>query len=381
MNLKNLYISAGILAILAVITSFLKTTDSAPLQDEREKGPLVDESKLAEAFQVRVTGSDGVVTIEKNDADSNWIVKERHDMPVSYSKLSSQVTSVVDASVQRLVTTNPERIESLGFDSKESISFLDKDGNSIMSIDLGRQTDNGRQFFRYQGEEKAFLASSTFRIDDDADSWLAKKLVEVAQDDIRSIKATLENGETIELNREDKDSDWTSETALEGKVVDDAAVDRAANRFSNMTFTKTAAKDDELVVAAKENSKSFLLGLADGKTLNFTIGQRPEVKVMKEVEVEGDDGEKKMEMQEEVETEAGPVYIFIESSEAEDHVNEYMAKAAFEVGSYQYTSLPESIATLFKDAPEPDPEPSETTTSQEAESDSGSTPTSAESSS
>lgn len=358
MNLKNLYISAGVLAIVAIITSFLKTTDSAPLQDEREQGPIVDETKLGEAAQVRITGSDGVVTIVKNDEDSNWIVKERYDMPVSYSKLSNQVKSVVEANIQRLVTTNPERIESLGFDSDESISFLDKDGEEIVSIELGRQTDSGRQFFRYKGEDKAFLASATFRIDDDGDSWLAKRLVDAKQDDIRSVSVNFQNGGEIAFSRDNKDSDWTTGTTLEGKVVDDGAVDRMANRFPNLTFTKTAAKDDELVSAAQENSHSVSLTFEDDKTISYKIGRRPEVKVMKEVEVDGEDGEKKTEMQEEVETEAGPVYVFIDSSSSEDPINEYMSKAAFEVSAYQYTSIPESVEALFKDAPPP-PEPEE----------------------
>ena len=81
------------------------------------------------------------------------------------------------------------------------------------------------------------------------------------------------------------------------------------------------------------------------------------MKIEKEVEKEDENGEKTTEMEEEVVTPEGPVYFFISSSDAGDPVNEYMRRSAFEVSSYQFTSLPESLDDLISDAPEPVEEP------------------------
>ena len=49
MNLKNLYISAGVLAILAIITSYLNSSNNAPLLDERVGSTVVDKALLRNA--------------------------------------------------------------------------------------------------------------------------------------------------------------------------------------------------------------------------------------------------------------------------------------------------------------------------------------------
>ena len=101
------------------------------------------------------------------------------------------------------------------------------------------------------------------------------------------------------------------------------------------------------MVAAKENSHQFTLKLSNGDSYNYSIGRQPEVKIEKEVQKEGENGETTTEMEEEVVTPEGPVYYFITSSDGEDPVNAYMDRAAFEASSYQFTSLPDSLDNSF----------------------------------
>ncbi len=353
MTLKNLYISAGILAILAIITNFLNSSDNAVLLDERVGTKIVEKSLLRDTSKIVIDTEGQILTLTSNEEKNAWFLKEKHSLPISIQRISSFVDSVTEGQIQRLVSENPDRIATLGFDAGSSIQFLDGADEEIAAFDLGKLTENQRQIFRYSGEEKAFLVNTTFSIDSNLDSWLEKSLVSLEADDVRSIEAELENGDTLTTSRENSDSDWQSDSLPEGKILNQTAVGQIANRLTGLSFTATADNDDVNVTAARENSHSIKLAMKDGKTFTYTIGRQPEVAIEKEVEKEDENGEKTTEMEEEVITPEGPVYFFIAANDASDPVNGYMDKSAFEASSYQFTSLPSSLDALLSDAPEP----------------------------
>ncbi|OUW19635.1 MAG: hypothetical protein CBD18_00505 [Opitutales bacterium TMED158] len=353
MNIKNLYITAGVLAILALIVSFLKNSSSAPLLDERVGTNLVDETALRDTAKLVVDADGQTLTFNQNLEAKQWTLEEKHDLPVSPSRISELVDAVVEAKLQRFVSENPEKIATYGFEASPQIRFLGSDGSEIVSLDLGKKTENGRQFVRYAGEEKAFLSTTTFNVNSGLDSWLEKSLVAFEADEVTSIEATLQSGESIAVQRDNGDSDWTSDALPEGKILNQRSVGQIASRFAGLSFSATADTDDANVLAAKENSHRFALGLSDGRSYAFTIGRQPEVTIEKQVEKEGENGETTTETEEEVVTPEGPVYFFIEAGDASDPINGYMAQSAFEASSYQYTSLPDTLDALLSDAPEP----------------------------
>ena len=58
MNIKNLYISAGVLAVLAIATSLFKRSDSAPLLDDRVGSAIVDPAALRDTAKIVVVMED-----------------------------------------------------------------------------------------------------------------------------------------------------------------------------------------------------------------------------------------------------------------------------------------------------------------------------------
>ena len=52
---------------------------------------------------------------------------------------------------------------------------------------------------------------------------------------------------------------------------------------------------------------------------------------------------------------AGPVFVSIAHSDAAAPVNALMAKRAFQIADYTFTSLPQKSADLFEPAPPPAP--------------------------
>ena len=353
MNLKNLYITAGVLAVLAIITSYLNSSNNAPLLDERVGSTVVDESLLRNAAKAIVSDGNQTLNLIADNANNRWTLEEKHSLPVSFDRISQLAQSVTEAKLQRLVSENPDRIAELGFDTGSSISFLDTDGNDIVSIDLGKETDNQRQFLRYQGEEKAFLANTTFSIDSTPDSWLEKTLVSLEAGDVVEIEAKLQYGDEITVTRENADADWQSEAVPDGKMLNQSSVEQIATRLAELTFSATADNDADAVSAARENSHSFSLTLEDGRSYSYTIGRQPEVSIEKQVEKTGDDGETTTETESEVVLPEGPVYFFIAAADSKDPINGYMESSAFEASSYQYISLSTSMDTLLHDEPEP----------------------------
>tara|TARA_B100000900_G_C20594862_1_gene722980 strand:+ start:936 stop:2051 length:1116 start_codon:yes stop_codon:yes gene_type:complete len=358
MNIRHLYISAGVLAVLAIITSVLTRTSSAPLLDERVGSNVVDPANLRDTAKIVVETDGEKITLVNDEEKKAWVLEEKHNLPTSYSRISQLARNVSEAKLQRLVSENPDRIATLGFEGGDRIQFIDKLDNDIVAFGLGKETENGRQFLRFYGEEKAFLVNTTFYIDSNLDSWLEKKLVSFEANDVTAITTTLQNGDKLSATRDNADSEWATDDSLpEKKILNQSSIGQIASKFAGLSFTATADKDGPNVVAARENSHQFGFQLNNGKSYQFRIGRQPEVKIEKEVEKEDENGEKTTEMEEEVVTPEGPVYFFISSSDAGDPVNEYMRRSAFEVSSYQFTSLPESLDDLISDAPEPVEEP------------------------
>jgi len=368
MNIKNLYISTGILALLAIVTSLFKKSDSAPLLDDRVGTPIIEPAALRDTAKIIVETEEESLTFTAAGESNLWTLEERFNLPTSYDRISELARNVSEASIQRLVSENPERIATLGFETGEQVRFVDKSGNDIVAFQLGKETENGRQFMRYEGEKKAFLVDTTFFINSSLDSWLEKKLVDFEADEVTALEASLQNGDRISVTRENADSDWETADALpDGKILNQSSVGQIATRLSGLTFTATAETDDAYVVAAKENSHQFTLKLSNGESYNYSIGRQPEVKIEKEVEKEGENGETTTEVEEEVVTPEGPVYYFITSSNSEDPINAYMDRAAFEASSYQITSLPDALDKLLSDAPEPEEAPTPLVTVPEGE--------------
>ena len=357
MSLKNLYISTGILAVLAVITFLLNRPASEPKQDPRVGEPIVPTEILREANQIEFSSGDESVTFVNQPDNKTWVVKERINMPADFSRLSRQIGHFLNGKLQKLVSTNPERISTFGFESGDKVSFLDSSNGVIAELELGKEANGGRQFLRFSGEDKAFLITNSINLTIDPDSWLKKKLVEIPTNEVASIDIMLSGGDVLSAARDTEDETaWTSDSVPEGKELDGPAIDRLVSRLTGLNFTRTNSSDAEEVADAKTNSYRFVLSTKSESAYTFTLGRRPEVKVEKEVESMDEEGNAATEIEEVVEQEKGPVYLFIESSNPDDPINGYMESLAFEVAEYQFTNLPTTLDDLLQNAPEPMPE-------------------------
>ena len=369
MRLKTLLITVAALAVLSAIAFFVRRPAPPPSADPRLNQPLVDQSTIEKAAKLRLSDAGKSITLTRQ-SDGTWRVADYYDFPADFSKLSSFVGNLTDAKLQRLVTSNPDRIARLEFKDTK-IELLDASDTTLWSVTLGKQAESGGgRFVRFGDEQKAFLANLSAWLDTTAKNWADSSLVRLKPEDI----AKIELGAPTELTftRDTKDAAWTShQTAesktAESKVPDSAKLSSLLTSLTGLRFSDTTALDDPKLAEAKPHSRTIKLTTFDNKTLTLTFARKPEEKKPKpaatgESSTESPDTAEKSDASSEetksAEPEfetipAGPVFVSLSHSDPAAPINELSAKRAFQIYDYTYTSLPQKPEDLFTTAPPP----------------------------
>ena len=159
-------------------------------------------------------------------SDSTWRVASYHDMPADFAKLSTFVNNLTDAKLQRLVTSNPERIARLEFKDTK-IELLDDSGKELWSATLGKSAETGGRFVRFGSEPKAYLANLQAYLDAEPKNWANSALLSLKPEDIAKIEMSFPGDDPVTVTRAKKDDAWTSpqtpdqQNARYGQSIDD----------------------------------------------------------------------------------------------------------------------------------------------------------------
>ncbi len=333
MKIRTLAVTAGVLAALAAAAVLAGRSQSAPPADPRVGTRLLDPDAVARAAALRL-GDQGKTIILNRSADGSWTDASYYGFPVDFSKLSGFTGDLAAAKVERLVTSSPASLARLGFKDTE-IAFLDASGRPVWSASLGKSPDSGGRFVRFPGEDRAYLASLNSWIDTDPKAWANAQLIDVKPGDVARIRAGFDGGAAVTLSRARKDADWTSDSTPARQRV---AADKVASLLAtlgSLRFSDTSDPADPQAAAARRNARAFALTTFDGRTFAISLGRKPEGKAPKGSAAG---------------TPAGPVFALVSSPDAAAPVNGLMAKRAFQVDDYSYTSLPQKPAELFEPA-------------------------------
>src|SRR5438046_982930 len=139
MKLKTLIVSIVVLAALAVVAYVAQRPAVPASTDPRINQPLVERATVEKAAKLRI--SDAGKTVEVNQANGAWRVPSYYDMPADFSKLSGFIGNLTDAKIQRIVTTNPERLARLEFKDTK-IQLLDSVDKPVWSVTLGKNAES-----------------------------------------------------------------------------------------------------------------------------------------------------------------------------------------------------------------------------------------------
>ena len=368
MKLKTLALVVAVLAVLSAITYVMQRPAPPPSADARIGQALAPAATLDQAAHVRLSDQGKIVLLVKQ-SDGTWRVPGYYDLPADFAKLARLVGDLTSAKIQRLVTSNAERIARLEFKDTQ-ITFLDGSDKELWSVTLGRTAENGGRFVRFGTEQKAYLANLNADVDTDAKNWADAQLLNLKVDDISRVELSFpDDNATVAVTRAKKDDSFAVEKSPDGRKLKANAVTNVLGSFATLRFSDTSEPNDPNAVSAKAYARTVKLVTFDGKTVTIAVGRKPEEKVVKAPAAPADaaksgpaavlDADKKdagpaKTLETATETvPAGPVFAFVASSDAAAPINALMQKRAFQIAEFAFTSLPQKLDDMFEPAPAP----------------------------
>ncbi len=390
MKLRTLVVSVVVLAVLSFAAWFFQRPAPPPSADPRLGQALIDRANVEKAAKLRLSDQGKTVVVARQP-DGSWRVPSYFDLPADFSKISGLIGNLTDAKLDRLVTSNAERISRLEFKDTK-IELLDAADKVVWTVTLGKNPEaGGGRFVRFGDEQKAFLASLNAYLDTEPKNWANSELLNLKADDVAKIEIPFTEGGPVTFSRAKKDDAWTADKTPAGQKVKADKISSTLSSLDSIRFSDTNDLTDPNFAAAKANARTFKLTTFDGKTYTVTMGRKPEEKKLKPpvATTDGKTGpaslgsiadlkkeekpkdaaekpgeEKKPEEAKPAAPEfetipAGPVFVIIASSDANAPVNALMAKRAFQISDYTFTGLPQKADELFEPAPPPAPKPEE----------------------
>lgn len=372
MKLKQLLLIVALLAAVSALVFIVRRPAPAPAADARIGQPLLTAATAEPIAEIRLTDS-GKTLIVKRDPAGAWRVPAYYDFPADFSKIARFVTELTETKISRLVTTNPERIARLEFKDTQ-ITVLDASAQEITTLTLGKNSETGGRFLRFGAEPKAYLAPLTTYLDLEPKNWAQAEFLSLKPDDIAQIEIPFSADERLTFKRAKKEDPWTAVATPAGQKLKPDALAPTLNTLTSLRFTETTDLADANALAAKPHERMFQIETFDKKILKISLGRKPEEKKIKPPVTDAKAGlaalgsatdlaqksaagapvEPAKPPAPEFETlPAGPVFVTVSHSDSAAPINALMAKRAFQIADYAFTSLPQKSAELFEAAPPP----------------------------
>lgn len=373
MKLRTLVITIAVLAALSVAAFFATRTEAPPAADTRVGQTLVDRSIAEKAAKLRLSDQGRTVNLTRQ-SDGTWKVTSYYDFPADFTKLSTFISSLTDAKLDRLVTSSPDRIARLEF-AETKITLLDASDKELWTVTLGKTSETGGRYVRFGTEQKAFLTNLNAFLDSESKNWANSELLTLKADDIAKVEIPFPDG-PVTVTRAKKEDPWVADKTPAGNKLIADKVSSLLGTLGSIRFSDTSEQTDANAVAAKANERRFKLETFDKKVYQVALGRKPEEKKLKaaadgkagpaslgsasdlskkDAAPKSEDGKPadaaKPPTPEFETIPAGPVYANISNSDASAPVNTLMQKRAFQIADYTFTSLPQKAADLFEPVP------------------------------
>lgn len=332
MKLKTLALAVVCLAILSAIVAWINRPVPPPPADPRVGGALLDPAVASRAATLRFSDQGKSVALTRN-ADGTWTVDGYFGLPADFDKLSRFIGDLTGAKIQRLVTANPELLARFEFKDTK-IEAGDGAGTTIFSLDLGKTADPSGRFVRFGSESRVYLANLDTWLDTEPKNWANAQLLNLKSDDVAKVEVPFDQGGAVMAARTARDAPWASEQAPAGRRISADKIGSLLASLTALRFSDTSDLNDPQAAAARAHERVFNLTMFDGTRVTAALGRKPEEKKAKPPAVP-----------------AGPVYVFISSSDAHAPINALMRRRAFQIDDYAFTGLPQKPDELFEPIP------------------------------
>jgi hypothetical protein len=338
MHLRPLLLSVAVLAPLAAAVWWFQRPEPPPsLNSARIGQRLAEPDALARADRVELKLGAASIAFARS-TDQRWFIEGSPALPADLSKLSRLASDLVATRIERLVTSNPDRIATLGLD-ETSIAYFDADRAPLIRLDLGRTAESGGRFLRYPGDPGAYLARLSTHLDPTPESWRDTALLPgIQSSDLASIRISFpDTNETLVASRASAADPWTAENLPEGRRLKSSALNGHATTLAGLNYTSVVPKIDPAAAAARVFPRPFVLTTFDGREIKLEFQRVPAPPST------SDDAAP-------TPPQPRPVYVELTDGAGDSLLAAAGRTHAFEVAEWIFNGLPIKLDDLLEDA-------------------------------
>lgn len=318
MKTKPLLITIIILALVAGLVFWQnEIRDTDPPLDPRVGQPVFAPEELAQTNRILLRERDQSVTLQR-DGD-RWLVEEKAGLPAKNPMLRVLTGKFLDDSINRLVSSSPERIAQLGI-TGPTLEFRDQQGNLQETVRIGRRDDDRGMTLILLGEDqpRAYWAGFTLHVEMDAARWIDPRLFDFGPEEVSSIALEWPDDQALSLHRRSENGGWESGEEAIDERLNTSPLQRLLRTLNTLEFREFFP--GQPTAAGQWQRRQINLQRADGSNYLIVIQQ---------------------DQSEREEDEPAPTVIEIRSTSDDQHWNQIRENHYFTIPSSVWETIPD----------------------------------------
>ncbi|MDJ0913188.1 MAG: DUF4340 domain-containing protein [Desulfobacterales bacterium] len=203
MKSKTLIILLVTVCLLGALAYYMIQGQQSASQSSEMGRLLIDQLSVNDIGAITIASTED--TVELKRTAEGWVVSNRYNFPVDFTKLSELVGKLQDLKIGRSFDVTPERLTRLELhspvdaptsDSPTAVRIIIQDthANTMADLLLGKarqaSSGSGGHYVRPAAQDKIYLVDKEFRfIKKKTDDWMNKQITDVDAEKIEQVRA------------------------------------------------------------------------------------------------------------------------------------------------------------------------------------------------
>jgi len=262
----------AIVALVLLIASVWTYRSGISRADRFQRGQrLLANLNPDDVTEIAITRGDQSVTLKRGD--DGFTVADAHDYPATNQAVNRVLRTLMELQLEKKVGTGDDLYRELGLsaDSGDAVEVAleGTDGDDMVRLRIGKALEGGDGSYlrRLDGDGgPAYLSTRRVTVSTDADSYLDKEIVRVAQDQIERIQgpdfAIVRGDDGLELD-----------AVPHGRKEKAAEMNRVKNALNGLRFDRVLLADDGELRGLSFHP-AFDVRLTDGSGYRLALAER-----------------------------------------------------------------------------------------------------------
>ena len=217
--------------------------------------------------KVSLTTTAGEVVVGRDDQGA-WRVESKAGYAADAKKVRALVVGLSDMRLAKAMTKNPERFARLEVEDHDAegaqsrlIRLEGKGGQVLAEMLLGKSRagytagSEGGSYLRRVGENQAWLATGSLEIESEPVDWLVKEVVNIDDDQVKSVEITPPEGEAFAVARPESDAEFSLDRLPEGRSLEESEVNRLASGLAFVNLDDVTPKSEAALTGTPHKAR------------------------------------------------------------------------------------------------------------------------------